>query len=414
MKRGFLATYFESVGVKTLSMVDAETSKSNQHEVGDANNGESLRPVLGVKSRTKPQGNRFSTTYIWLNDQQETITEYGFLSWYDTRRKQPTRGPEWRAYYQKNAVTEIISAGDTLFLARRPDQSLLFIVVPSESTLQRQMLWLFDISEQQEMNFVTREYKDDEVGELDFVTRYVLDEIGIEYEDPTANSLDTIIERFGMSFPKTKVFSDLARATLPEVSVLENPDNALIAWLNHEEAMFRRLEKRIVSERIEKGFLDHGEADVDSFIKFSLSVQNRRKSRMGHSLENHVSAIFDAHEVSYSSQVRTEKGKRPDYIFPDAVSYFDQNFDVNSLTMLAAKSSCKDRWSQVLPEAERIVHKHLLTLEPAIAESTTQTMRESYLQLIVPSSIQVSYNRKQQEWLWSVADFLDLVKSRQS
>ena len=83
------------------------------------------------------------------------------------------------------------------------------------------------------------------------------------------------------------------------------------------------------------------------------------------------------------------------------------------LTMLAAKSSCKDRWSQVLPEAERIKQKHLLTLEPAIAESTTDTMRASSLQLIVPTEIQQTYKKPQQEWLWNVGDFLELVKDRQ-
>lgn len=34
MKRGHLADYFEGVGVKRLSAVDAEPKASNQHEVG--------------------------------------------------------------------------------------------------------------------------------------------------------------------------------------------------------------------------------------------------------------------------------------------------------------------------------------------------------------------------------------------
>jgi len=414
VNRGYLSAYFDRVGVKTLSAVDADSSRSNQREVGDANHGETLKPVLGSEPRTMPLGNRFPTTYIWLNDEQETITEYGFLSWYDTRRKQPKRDPEWRAYYQKNAVTDIMAKGDTLFVMKRPDDSVLFVVVPDNSSLKRQLLWLFDIPEQRGLNFVNRGYENDSDGELDFVARYLLEEIGVEYEDPKANTLDTIIDRFGMTFPKTKVFSTLARSTLPEVNAVENPDLALMAWLNHEEAMFRRLEKRIVSSRIQKGFIENGEANVDSFIKFSLSVQNRRKSRMGHSLENHLSAMFDAHEIRYSSQVKTEKGKKPDYIFPGRVEYFDDDFLVENLTMLAAKSSCKDRWSQVLPEAERLSQKHLLTLEPAISESTTSTMSESSLQLVVPTGIQSSYTSAQQEWIWSLVDFIDLVSDRQS
>ena len=43
--------------------------------------------------------------------------------------------------------------------------------------------------------------------------------------------------------------------------------------------------------------------------------------------------------------------------------------------MLAAKTSCKDRWRQVLAEADRIRTKHLLTLEPAISKIQTAEMR---------------------------------------
>ena len=413
MNRGYLGVFFDGVAVKRLAKVDADSNASNQREVGDSSDGESLKPVLGLDSRTRPNGNRFETTYIWLNGEQESITEYGLLSWYDTRRKKIHRDPEWRAYYQKNAVTELMSEGDTLFLARKKDDTILFIVLPEESDQIRQLYWLFGIEEQQSLDFLHREYHENDAGQIDFITRFLLDEIGIEFEDPNANTIDSIIEKFGLSFPKTKEFSALARTTLPEVDARGFPDLALMAWLNHEEVMFRRLEKKIVSKRISEGFLDRGDADVDAFIKFSLSVQNRRKSRMGHSLENHLSALFDIHEIRFNSQVKTEKGKKPDYIFPGKEEYFDLGFETSRLTMLAAKSSCKDRWSQVLPEAERIKQKHLVTLEPAIAASTTETMRESNLQLVVPTDIQSSYNAIQQSWLWNVSDFLSLVKSRQ-
>ncbi|EJA5030400.1 hypothetical protein MU985_004932 [Salmonella enterica] len=39
--------------------------------------------------------------------------------------------------------------------------------------------------------------------------------------------------------------------------------------------------------------------------------------------------------------------------------------------MLAYKSTCKDRWRQMLNEAVRIPDKHLLTLESSICENQT-------------------------------------------
>lgn len=97
-------------------------------------------------------------------------------------------------------------------------------------------------------------------------------------------------------------------------------------------------------------------------VGFSHSVQNRRKSPAGSSLENHLEALFQAHDIQYARGAETENRNRPDFLFPGQVEYRDGEFDPARLTMLGAKSTCKDRWRQVLLEAERVTHKHLLTL----------------------------------------------------
>lgn len=411
MRRGFLSEYFTGAGTKLLTRVDA-TPKSNQHEVGDGHQGQVLMRILGDQPRKR--NNRFPAKFVWLSDEQESIAEDGLLSWYDTREKQPHRSAEWRLYYQSNPVTELMSEGDRLFVARRPDDALFFIVVPQGSTIAAQLMWLFGLDYQPELAaFAVQEIEGDGDSALDFIARLILDEIGIEYEDPNANTIDSIIERFGYKFPKTSEFSDLARLTLPEIDARDDADAALVAWLDHEEAMFRRLENRIVARDIEAGWNDDGHADVDAFIKYSLGVQNRRKSRMGHSFENHLCAVFDSLDLRYDRQVITENGKKPDFVFPGAAEYRDEGFSVDLLTMLAAKSTCKDRWPQVLPEAARIPQKHLVTLEPAISESQTSIMLDAGVQLIVPSKIAASYTQAQQDWLWSVRDFVDLVAQRQ-
>ena len=115
--------------------------------------------------------------------------------------------------------------------------------------------------------FVSREFREDE-PELDFAARFILDEIGIEFEDPETDKLDSIIEQFGNVFPRTVEFSDLARLTLPKVRAEDDPDGALVAWLSHEEALFRRLERQNLAARLEEGFVDENGSDVDGFIKF--------------------------------------------------------------------------------------------------------------------------------------------------
>ena len=81
--------------------------------------------------------------------------------------------------------------------------------------------------------------------------------------------------------------------------------------------------------------------------------------------------------------------------------------------MLGAKSTCEDRWRQVLSEASRIPDKHLVTLEPGITANQTDEMKAKHLQLVVPAAIHDTYKASQQDWLMDVAQFVELVTERQ-
>jgi hypothetical protein len=408
-----LSDQFVSVAAKRLAVVDTITALSNQHEVTGS---KVLLRILGEQTRSIPRGGedgRFDATYIWLGAEQEALTEDGKLSWYDSRAKDPKRSAEWRLYYQSNSITELMQPGDTLFVAHRPDDRLFFIVTPDGTTIQSQLLWLFGLSEQPGLQFEQRELTPDSSGELDFAARYILDELGIDAEEPEAEMLDGLIAPFGLKFPTTRIFSELARASLPEISARDAPDAALMAWMEREELMFRRLERRIVAERIGNGFLSAGDADVDGFLGFSLSVQNRRKSRTGYALENHLEALFTANAIRYARGAETENRNKPDFLFPGGTEYHDATFDPARLTMLGAKSTLKDRWRQVLSEAVRIPEKHLLTLSPGISENQTDEMRAKNLQLVIPRGLHESYRPTQQAWLIDVSDFVALVADRQ-
>ena len=407
MKQGFLSGYFDAVAMKSLSAVDAEPKTSNQHEIGGKT---TIGKVLGD---WEPSVN-FEVSYLWLDYEEKSLSSSGTATWYDSRRDNPNRAAEPRLYYESNAVTEIMSAGDTLILARKQDGSLLFIVTPPDSTAQKQLLWLFGFETGPDQKFKVSRIEGGSDQPLGFSARFILEELGIEFEDPESSRIDSIIEPFGLKLPKTKEFSALARETLPEVDARADPDEALIAWIDHEERMFRRLEKRIVANRLVQGFLnDDEEPDVDAFIKFSLSVQNTRKSRMGLSFEHHVGALLNSHNIRYATQAITERRNKPDFLFPGQAEYDSAEFRTDLLTLLAAKSTCKERWRQISSEADRIERKHLITTEPGVSEAQTTQMDAQHVQLVVPRSIHQTYNLAQQDWLWSVSDFIELVRTRQ-
>ncbi len=404
-----LTDYFEGAAAKYLSVVDADSSRSNQHEIGGL-------PAAGFKHHLGTPGKseeiRFVCTMAYITDDEElSAIVSDSVTWYDCRRNSISRSPEYRLYYKDNEVTGLISGGDFMLVAKRTDGSLLIIFTPPGTTAEQQIRSLFGVSQ------VTSRFCAATLSEKKLILplRMLLEELGIETEIPRKdddNLSEMLLEKFGMKFPVTRIFSEFARETAAEVSVHDDPDHALMEWMEHEERLFRLMERRLVKERLNEGFQE----DVDAFISFSLSVHNRRKSRVGHALENHLDFVFTAHSLSFeqgSSKKVTENKQKPDFLFPSFNSYHNSDFPVADLRMLGAKSTCKDRWRQVLAEAGKIDRKHLLTLEAGISEAQTAEMQAKDLQLVVPSSVQSSYTGNQQSWLMSLGAFIEEIKGIQ-
>jgi hypothetical protein len=82
--------------------------------------------------------------------------------------------------------------------------------------------------------------------------------------------------------------------------------------------------------------------------------------------------------------------------------------------MLGVKSTCKDRWRQVLAEAARIERKHLLTLETSISVNQTDEMDANRVQLVIPRGLHETYNESQRAWLLDLAGFIGVVRGKQS
>lgn len=300
-----------------------------------------------------------------------------------------------------------------MFLARRPDGRILVVIVPRESTLDSQLRWLFGLNEEPGDQAQFREVSRDHAPKLDFAARYILDELGIEVEEQETDPLVRILEPLGGKFPSASVFSALARSSLPDVDIGESADTALMIWLEREEALFKRLERLQISQRLRIGFGAIDDLDVDGFATYCLMIQNRRMSRKYTSLSNHLEWIFRQKKLRFDRGAVTEGKSKPDFLFPGGVEYRDKAFPSRQLTMLGSKSKLKDRWRQVLAEADRIDNKHLLTLEPAISEPQTDEMRAKKLQLVMPKSLHATFRPAQQAWLMSLDEFIDLVAERQ-
>lgn len=407
MKRGHLSAHFAGVGVKVLSSHEIDPSVSRGHEFQGV---EAFQAFLGPAAEKR----HVPAVYVWVTDDDDPHTWEGSITWYDSRLEQLHRDPEPRMYYPKAAETVVYKArpGDTLFACYGRDSRLTLIFCTAGSTIEKQLLWLFNLTIRGE-DLVERDFRKRDI-EVGLTARYVLGLIGVDSVVEDTSWLPVLIKAFGSAFPRTDRFSAFARKFSGPVDPKEDPDAALLRWLELEELLFYTFERHLIAERLQHGFIGQSDVDVDGFVQFSLSVQNRRKSRAGFSLEHHLHEIFGAWGLEFERNAKTEGKRKPDFLFPGAKAYHDLSYPVERLTLLGAKSSCKDRWRQVLSEGARISAKHLITLEPGISVPQTNEMRQEGLQLVVPAALQVTYQPEQQGWLISLQDFIHLTLRRQS
>ena len=398
MKKGYLSDYFVGVAAKVLSQVEVDFTKSNQREFNGVAN---LKKIFGTEKQ------KFDAKIFYMNDDDdEPVMDTCSVTWYDARKAHKTR-TEFRLYYEKTKASDCAAVDDILFIGLRPNGTLTIIIAESNSSISRQLIWLFGVDIRNIFSirddFSTENYR------LNFVSMMILEKLEISIEYSEEIYLEDMIQKFGCQFPSTSEFSAYARSTLKDMSPLDDPDIVLMKWIEREELLFRTFEKHIVSSKLSSGFND----DVDEFFRFALSTMNRRKSRAGHALENHVEQIFISRNIKYERNQVTENKSKPDFIFPDIKSYRDEKFEVTQLTMLGVKSTCKDRWRQVLSEADRIKEKHLLTLEASISINQTNEMKNRNLQLVIPKPIHETYSAEQQNYIMSIFDFIEMVSLNQ-
>ena len=187
-------------------------------------------------------------------------------------------------------------------------------------------------------------------------------------------------------------------------------DKRLVERRRCEFEIFQSLEEAVELPVVRRGF-----QDLATFIRRANTILQRRKSRSGRSLELHVKTVLEEEALEdgrhFSYQAVSESGKLPDFLFPGAAAYGDPEFPAERLRMLAVKTTCRDRWRQVLDEAERIPIKHLFTLQEGVSPSQYRQMRDAGVRLVVPRPVHRAYGRDIRHEILSFEDFIKEVRT---
>jgi len=225
----------------------------------------------------------------------------------------------------------------------------------------------------------------------------------------TAGMDKTLPQEWYSKFPTGAEIFGYVENLLPWSGRKGSPDALLLDRRKVEFQIFSQIEREHILPRIKEGF-----ADVESYIAHALSVANRRKSRTGSSLEMNLASVFKEERIFFDSQQVTENKKKPDFVFPSITAYRDQAFCGERLTMLASKTCCKDRWRQVLSEADRIEQKHLFTLQEGVSPNQLQEMAAKQLTLVVPEPHLKSFPDEWRPKILTLSSFITSVRDKQT
>ncbi|WP_202796486.1 type II restriction endonuclease [Citromicrobium sp. JLT1363] len=209
-------------------------------------------------------------------------------------------------------------------------------------------------------------------------------------------------------FPSGLEIVEKAVALRPDNGL--SPDNRMLRRRDCEFEIFRSVEQAIELPNITAGF-----SSVDEFIVRAQTILQRRKARSGRSLELHARAIFIEEQLventHFSHQPVSEPGKSPDFLFPSQEAYQDNSFPADQLRMLAVKTTCRDRWRQILNEADRIPRKHLLTLQEGVSENQFREMTSAGVTLVVPEKLREKFPKPVRPHLQNLESFIGDVRS---
>lgn len=245
-------------------------------------------------------------------------------------------------------------------------------------------------------------------------TNQLIDVAGIVKPDvKIAQLLQEFITHYN-DFPETRIMAAGARDcynkafNITDVTLTKKPDDILLNWVDTEYRLFRFMEEKVYAHIMTKPF-----GSIDSFVQMANEVLNRRKSRAGKSLEHHLADIFTKNGLVFEEQAVTEDNKKPDFLFPNGECYHNLQFPADDLIVLGAKTTCKDRWRQVLTEANRVDAKFLFTLQQGISKNQLKEMRDSCLTLVVPHNFIDSFPKEYQSEISDLNGFIGMVRKKQ-
>lgn len=134
---------------------------------------------------------------------------------------------------------------------------------------------------------------------------------------------------------------------------------------------------------IDNQIAEEGAVYFRDMDKLLMSIFQSRKSRAGKAFEYIIKELFTRLSYPFSEQVVIE-GAKPDFVMPSEAYFSKKPLDSIIFT---AKRTLRERWRQVVTEANKGYGYFLATLDDKVTQSQISQAATHKIFLVVPKSI---------------------------
>ncbi len=150
------------------------------------------------------------------------------------------------------------------------------------------------------------------------------------------------------------------------------------SYLKHEDEIGQKIIDTEISSG--RGIL------LSDLNKFMLSISQSRKSRAGKAFEFAIESLLSKLSYRFSSQVKGS-GITTDFVLPSREHYNNKPLDSIILT---AKRTLRERWKQVILEANNWVSLFLVTIDENVSQDKNKQAELNIIYIVVPKSLKAS------------------------
>jgi hypothetical protein len=402
----------EHVAVKRLALVEVAPNASHQHEL----NATILRRALEIEDARVSGA---LTIAFYTEDGQPPVFEETTYTLYDSRENQPKRSSEHRLYYASPLVARMARPGDLLVVYRGEGESLRAVIARTGTVAERDLVRALLADEKPALKRflqATPPPADYEAGAELASALIPLSATPVVTRDLAALINESKTFRTALDAGSLPSAREMARAAQAIAARMHQDattaDDFLVDALDAESALFGEIEQQL-GDRALKGLVDRSELSFRRVLEFAMKYHQARKSRRGQSLQNHFAALLDREAISYSAQSVTEGKERPDFIMPGEREYHEPGFPTRNLRMVACKSRTRERWGQVLKEADRVEEKYLLSVDEDITDDAIRSMSQNRIRIFIPKATLDKHYGKSAERrrLGTVAELIQLLRT---